>query len=136
MNQELYKKNPVLFFDGVCVLCNGFVDILLKLDVHHRLMFSSLQSESAKKFTPNSMSESMSTVVLWTEDKIYTESDAILQAFTIMGGGWSIMAIFKWIPKAVRDGIYRTIAKRRYRVFGKKNSCRLPSAEEKSWFLD
>lgn len=126
----------IIFFDGVCTLCNGFVDFVLKRDRKNQFHFSSLQSEFARKQLPI-QNQGLDSVVLMEDQKVYTRSTAILRILFELGGWWNIFAVLASIfPIWFRDVIYKFIADRRYQIFGKKDTCRLPTAAEKKLFLE
>ncbi len=131
------KEHPILLFDGVCNLCNGFVQFVIKRDPNGIFLFTALQSESGQsiqqEFGMNP--EDLNTVVLVEGDKVYTHSDVALQITRRLGGLWPALYIFKWIPKSIRDSIYNWVARNRYNWFGKKESCMIPTPELKSRFL-
>lgn len=130
-------NKPILLFDGVCNVCNASVDFVLRKDLSKSIMFASLQSDVGKKLltqyglNPNELS----TVVLIYKNQAFTKSSAVLQTAKIMGFPWNLSAIFFLIPKFVRDFFYTQFAKRRYRWFGKKETCRMPTPAEKLRFL-
>jgi predicted DCC family thiol-disulfide oxidoreductase YuxK len=128
--------NQIIFFDGVCVLCNGFVDFVLTRDKHRIFRFAPLQGETAKRMLPEIHTQDVSTVVLWNQGQISLRSDAALIILSQLGGFW-YFAKLGWIfPAVVRDGVYRFIASQRYKCFGKRDSCRLPKPDEREVFLD
>lgn len=129
-------KSQIIFFDGICNLCNGTVDFIIKRDKKNSFRFASLQSEIAESYLPDPMLSSLSSIVLYADGKLYTESDAAIYIAAQLGGIWSIFKIFFIVPKFLRDGIYRLISKNRYKWFGKRNTCRLPTAEESLRFLE
>jgi predicted DCC family thiol-disulfide oxidoreductase YuxK len=124
----------VIFFDGVCNLCNGFVDFLLSRDESRRFLFASLQGETAQAKLPK-QAESLKSVVLWTQGKAWEKSDAVLRILPQLGGPWRLISLFRFTPRFLRDWVYDRIAANRYRLFGRRESCRLPSPEEKARFL-
>ena len=127
----------LVFFDGVCNLCNGTVQFLLKKDKHQRLKFGSLQGEFAKKILPgyNIRPEVLTSIIFIHNNKAYTESTAVLEIFKVIGGFWSALYIFKIIPLFIRNGIYRIVARKRYNWFGKKETCMIPKPEYSYRFL-
>ncbi|MBC7465436.1 MAG: thiol-disulfide oxidoreductase DCC family protein [Bdellovibrio sp.] len=126
----------IIFFDGVCSLCNGFIDFILKRDQKKAFEFSSLQSQFARKILPP-QNLSLDSIVLLEDQKVYTNSTAVLRILFEIGGGWNLFAVLASIlPVWLRDRIYQTIARNRYKLFGKKDTCRLPSPEEKNRFLE
>jgi predicted DCC family thiol-disulfide oxidoreductase YuxK len=128
--------SPIIFFDGVCNLCNGFVDFLIRRDTQKKLSFASLQGETARENLPSEKIKSLSSVILWDNGVIYEESAAVLRVFFYLGGCWKLFLIFHVVPQALRDFVYRWVAKNRYHWFGQKETCRLPTDQEKSRFLD
>lgn len=125
-----------LFFDGYCTLCNNSVDFLMRVDKHQRLSFGSLQSETAERELPQELRESVDSVILKYNDRVFVKSDAALEVCRILGGGWHLFRIFKILPRSWRDAIYEWVARNRYRWFGKRETCRMPTPEEKARFVD
>ncbi|MBK7871682.1 MAG: thiol-disulfide oxidoreductase DCC family protein [Saprospiraceae bacterium] len=131
------RDKPILLFDGVCNLCNGFVQFVILRDPKAKFRFTALQSEVGQELLQEARmpTKDLSTVVLWENGKFYTHSDVPLRVAKGLGGWWSLLVIFRIIPKFVRDSIYNWIAKNRYRWFGKQESCMIPTPELKSRFL-
>jgi predicted DCC family thiol-disulfide oxidoreductase YuxK len=125
-----------LFFDGYCTLCNNSVDFLMRVDKRQRLSFGSLQSETAQRELPQELRESVDSVILKYNDRVFVKSDAALEVCRILGGGWHFFRIFKILPRSWRDAIYEWVARNRYRWFGKRETCRMPTPEEKARFVD
>jgi len=128
----------ILLFDGACVLCNGYVDWLLKRDKKDQFRFTAQQSESGQKLVKeHQMPTDLSTVSLLTPDgKVYTYSDVALEIMRILGGVYILAYAFKWVPRFLRDGIYKWIANNRYRWFGKReDACMLPDKDIRYKFL-
>ncbi|MBY0518755.1 MAG: DCC1-like thiol-disulfide oxidoreductase family protein [Bacteriovoracaceae bacterium] len=132
----MQEKNLILFFDGVCGLCNGLVDWLLPRDPRDRLRFATLQGTTAAKLLPPELVNDLDTVVVWHKGKILLRSDAILVCLSEIGGLWSLCSVLKIIPRPIRDAVYRLIAHYRYVWFGKRQTCRLPLPGERLKFLD
>ncbi len=126
----------IIYFDGICNLCNGFVDFVIKHDPEHKFHFASLQGPTAQKqLSPQDLG--LDSVVLSVDGKIYKKSKAVLLIFHELGFFYKIIGtIFSILPSAITDFIYDLIARNRYAFFGKKNSCRIPTTAEKSYFLD
>jgi predicted DCC family thiol-disulfide oxidoreductase YuxK len=136
-------SSPIVFYDGVCGLCNRLVQFLLKRDRHDRLRFASLQSEFAASLLKRHGLDSrdLDTVYLvldfkQSSERVLARSDAILYLLRQLGGVWGIAGLGRVLPKWVRDGIYKIIAGNRYRVFGKYDNCLLPEEEHRHKFLD
>jgi len=130
------KQNPVILFDGVCNLCNGTVDFLLKRDSKKQFRYSALQSETGKALIQKyQIPEQTDSVILIKLNKVYFESDAVIEISNLLPFPWRLGIIFQIIPKIIRDKIYRWIAKKRYQWFGKRKTCRIPTSEEKEFFM-
>ena len=123
---------PIVFFDGVCGFCNHTVDFLLRHDHHGALRYAPLQGETATQLLPASMREELKTLVLWTGgDHRYIRSAAAVRILWRLGGLWKLAAALLWvIPLPLRDLGYRFVARVRYRLFGQRETCRLPTPEE------
>ena len=126
----------IIFFDGVCNLCNAFVDFLIKRDKDHSFSFAPLQGETAQLKLPHGQPASLSSVVLWNQGEVLEKSDAALMILQQLGGFWWFMRVFWVMPKILRDLGYDFVAANRYRFFGKRETCRLPTPAEKARFLN
>ncbi|GJM35607.1 MAG: hypothetical protein DHS20C18_46080 [Saprospiraceae bacterium] len=133
----MLTDHPILLFDGVCNLCNGFVQFVIQRDPEAIFRFAPLQSEVGMQILrkANIPTDELSTVVLYQDDVIYTHSDVPLQVARKLGKGWQLLYIFRYLPKGFRDSIYRWVARNRYRWFGKRESCMMPTPDIKSRFL-
>ncbi|WP_421764756.1 thiol-disulfide oxidoreductase DCC family protein [Ekhidna sp.] len=131
-------EKPVIFFDGVCNLCNTSIQFIIKRDKKNRFLFSSLQSDYAKESLPNTLTEDqdLQSIILKKGNAITTKSSAVLIIAKSLSGGWPILYAFTIIPKFIRDWFYDIIARNRYKWFGKKDHCMIPSPELKSRFID
>jgi predicted DCC family thiol-disulfide oxidoreductase YuxK len=125
----------VIFFDGHCGLCNGFVDFMMKIDRRALFKFSPLQSDFAKKNLPSEDVEDLKSVVVLVNGKTYRKAKGVLMAITELGGIWKILGIFKLVPSVCLNFFYDIIAENRYQFFGKRDTCRLPTLEEKARFI-
>ena len=131
------KVMKIIFFDGVCGLCNRSVDFLMKHDTAQSLRYAPLQGEAAKEFLPSLHRRlPLSSMVYIDGEKIFTQSTAILLAASSLGGIYSLMRLFLLIPRFIRDRIYSWISQHRYQWFQKLDSCRLPTQKERALFLD
>lgn len=128
------SESPVLFFDGVCNLCNSSVQFILKKDKRKVIKFASLQSETAAEYLRDKLPLPDSIVFL-EKGKIYTESSAALKIAPYLSLPYRILLIFNIFPKFMRDSLYRYIAKNRYKWFGKKEECMLPTPDIANRFL-
>ncbi len=127
----------ILLFDGVCNLCNGFVQFMIKRDPKRKFTFASLQSESAQKLLARFglPKDDFDSFVLIKGDKYFLKSTAALTVLKELGGFWSLFYVFIVLPRRFRDFIYNTVAKSRYRIFGKRNECMMPTPELQSRFF-
>lgn len=139
MNQSDQSNSaPIVFFDGVCNLCAGSVQFVLKHEKQALLQFSSLQGKNATKILPRygvDPTEKQSLVVLHNQ-MIYQQSDAALFIAKGLRFPYRLTVYFSWIPKSIRDAVYRLIARNRYRWFGKKQECWLPDKNLAHRFLE
>jgi predicted DCC family thiol-disulfide oxidoreductase YuxK len=129
----------VILFDGVCNLCNSSVNFIIDRDTKNEFRFAALQSEVGQRLLssmPAASLKDFDSVVLIEGDRIYKKSTAALRIARSLKGIWSWLYIFILIPRFLRDPIYNLIANNRYRWFGKKDSCRIPTAELRSRFLE
>lgn len=135
-NHSLEKK--VIFFDGVCNLCNSSVQFVIKRDPEKRFFFAALQSEYAKSnLSSNLANESnLQSIVLLKEGKTLTKSTAALSIAKELSGLWPILYLFVIIPRPLRDSIYDLIGRNRYKWFGKQDHCMIPTKELKDRFYD
>lgn len=131
---ELHKAK-IVFFDGVCHLCNGFVDSMITLDTNHTFYFAPLQGETAQKLLPAQDRAQLNSVIYYESEKLFYSSTAILKILIGLGGVFRIFNFFWAIPRPLRDLIYGFVARNRYRWFGEREFCRLPKPEERSYLL-
>ncbi|HEY5969496.1 MAG TPA: thiol-disulfide oxidoreductase DCC family protein [Chitinophagaceae bacterium] len=131
------NNNPVILFDGVCNLCSGSVQFILKRDKEKKFSFASLQSNYGKGLLKqlDLPTDTFNSFILYEKGKIHTRSAAALKMFEQLKG-WGWVKIFWIVPKFIRDAIYNLIAKNRYKWFGKKEECWLPTPDLKARFLD
>lgn len=128
----------IIFFDGVCNLCNGMVQFTITHDPEHRFRFASLQSQLAKDMLlPLGIDPGQkASFVLLDDGKIYQRSTAALCVARRLNGLWPLLYGLIIIPKFIRDAVYDYVARNRYRWFGKQESCWVPTPELKELFLD
>ena len=136
--KHINQSDSIILFDGVCNLCNGYINFIIKRMKSNSVKFGTLQSASGQELLEkNGMSKTtLDTVVLVQNGKLYTKSDVALKIAKEMKGGWPVFSVFSILPKFLRDAIYDIISKNRYRWFGKQDSCMIPTPELKSLFLD
>jgi predicted DCC family thiol-disulfide oxidoreductase YuxK len=119
-------EQPVILFDGVCNLCNGTVDFLMKRDHKKQFRFASLQSETGEFLRRKYwISKDLDSVILIKSDIVYFKSDAALEIAGMLPYPLKMAAFLKIIPKKLRDKMYDWIAKNRYRWFGQRETCRV-----------
>jgi len=127
-------SKPVVFFDGVCHLCNGFVDWVVARDPEQRILFAPLQGATAEKTLTKDQRQGLSSVLVLSQNEIFEKSSAVLLVFEQLPGyRWT--RVFKLIPPFLRDLVYDWVARNRYAWFGKSETCRLPTPNEKSALL-
>jgi predicted DCC family thiol-disulfide oxidoreductase YuxK len=134
MDREI--PSSIVFFDGVCNLCNALVDFLVRHDRRRVLRFASLQGNTARELLGPGAGENLSSVVFYQNGSISTESLAVIRILSRLGGPWGLLSLLRVIPSFLRDPIYGFVARNRYRWFGKRETCRLPSPDERALFLD
>lgn len=126
-------ETQILLFDGVCNLCISIVQFIIKRDPKGKFKFASLQSESGqallKKF--GLPTNDIDSIVFINGDKYYLKSSAGLHVLKELGGVWKLFYVFIIFPGPLRDFMYNTIAKTRYRIFGKRDTCMVPTTEIK-----
>jgi predicted DCC family thiol-disulfide oxidoreductase YuxK len=128
---------PVLLFDGVCNLCNSSVQWVIEHDPRAQFRFASLQSEAGQALLRQHQlpTDELNTVVLVDAGRAYTRSDVPLQIVGKLGGAWPLLTVFRIVQRPLRNAVYDWIARNRYRWFGKKEACWLPTPDLKARFL-
>jgi len=128
----------IILFDGVCNLCSGFVQFVLPRDEEGKYRFASLQSDAGQALLAeyDLPSDELESVVLIEDGESYVKSSAIIQIATGLGGAYRLLSPFRYLPRSVRDRIYDFVADNRYRWFGKKDQCMMPSGDVESRFLE
>lgn len=127
--------NPVIIFDGHCRLCHWSVQFVLRHDHKRLFRFATLDSDFAKELAAKDLAVGGDSVLLWDNNRLYERSTAVIQMLRLLGGFWQLNAVWLIIPAFVRNWGYDLIARNRYRVFGKFDSCPLPSPESQARFL-
>lgn len=133
----LPTSNPVVLFDGVCNFCNGAVNFLIRQDGEGSLRYAALQSDAGQQLLQQyGLPEAnFNSFVLIKEGKVYQRSGAALKLLPYLPWYWQWANIGWLLPPSLRDGIYNLIAKNRYRWFGKKEACMVPTPEVRQRFL-
>lgn len=134
----LENKSPIILFDGICVFCNYWVNLAIRKDRKKHLKFAALQSETASRLLKKYglHTSRISSVILIEKGKAYTQSSAALRACRYLNGGWKFFYGLLIIPKFIRDFFYNIIARNRYRWFGKKDNCMIPTPDIRERFLE
>lgn len=128
---------PIIFYDDVCVMCNGFVNLVLRIDRRQQFLFAPLGGETSRKILPPLPADPAQWSMIYVDETgIHDQSDASLEVYRRLGGIWWLLSLGQLFPRWIRNPVYRVIAKNRYRWFGKRDTCRLPTAEEKARFLE
>ena len=131
-------RAPLILFDGVCNLCNGWVRFVIRRDPTGVFRFASQQSPFGQALIQEHLAGAgqLSTIILIADGSVYTESEAILQICARLRSPWSWIPLLRIIPRQARDTCYRFVVRHRYRWFGRTETCQLPSADVKSRFIE
>jgi predicted DCC family thiol-disulfide oxidoreductase YuxK len=122
----------VLFFDGDCAFCARSIRRVAALDKEARISFAPLQGELARElgFRHYAAADGGTMVVLRESDgRVFTHSDGWIELANALGGWWKVLTVVRWIPRPLRDLVYNFVARHRYRIFGRRDSCALPDPE-------
>lgn len=127
-----------MLFDGVCNLCNGVVRFIIARDPQARFRFAPLQAAEALDLSavPLPVKGDPETIIYLRKGHVYQRSDAALLIAKDLGGIWSSLILFWPVPRILRDSVYRFIARRRYKIFGRKEQCMVPLPEWRQRFLN
>jgi predicted DCC family thiol-disulfide oxidoreductase YuxK len=132
----LRTERPIIFFDGVCAMCNRFVDGVLRADRRGVFRFAPLQGETARALLPPLTTDPAEWSVIYLDEHgRHDQSEAALAVCRRLGGAWRLLGLARLVPRPLRDALYRVVARHRYRWFGRRPACRVPSAEERGRFL-
>lgn len=135
MGKEEFKDRNILFFDGVCHLCNSFVDSIITQDKNHVFQFAPLQGTTAELLLNAQDRNTLESVIYYEAGEVFRRSDAVLKILTKLGGPYLLLKGAWLLPRFLRDGAYNFVARRRYRWFGEREFCRLPTPEERAYLL-
>ncbi|HVE59515.1 MAG TPA: thiol-disulfide oxidoreductase DCC family protein [Pyrinomonadaceae bacterium] len=127
--------SAIILFDGVCNFCDGSVNFIIEHDKKNYFKFAPLQSEAGQKYVEKFGLSAIDSVILVENEKVYTHSTAALKVAGNLGGIWSLFYAFIIIPKPIRDFFYKLFARYRYKLFGKKDECMIPTPEVRAKFL-
>ena len=131
----------LILFDGVCNLCNGFVQFVIRHDAAGRFRFAALQSEAGQAVLAAHGADAAAvaaepdSVLLQLNGRLYSHSEAVLRIAQGLGWPWRALLLGRLLPRPWRDAAYRFVARHRYRWFGRQESCWLPTPELKARFL-
>ena len=128
----------IVIFDGVCNLCEFSVNFIYERDRKGKFTFTPAQSPLGQKLLQKYQinTDKLDTVVLVKHDRVYSRSTAAFKIAEELDPPWNTLQFFSWLPLAIRDYLYDWIARNRYKWFGKKESCMIPTKELKSRFLE
>jgi predicted DCC family thiol-disulfide oxidoreductase YuxK len=131
-------NNPIILFDGVCNLCNRSIQVIIKNDRKKFFRFASLQGKLGQEVLKKHQlqTDQLHSFILLEGDHIYTKSTGALRIFRELGGGWKLLYGFMIIPRFIRDAVYNFVSRNRYKWYGKREECMLPTPELKERFLD
>lgn len=127
--------SAIILFDGVCNFCDASVNFIIEHDKKDYFRFTPLQSEIGQEFVKKFSLSGIDSVILVENDKAYAHSTAALKIARRLGGIWSVLYAFIIIPRPIRDFFYKLFAKNRYKFFGKKDECMIPTPEVRAKFL-
>lgn len=133
-----FENKKIIFFDGYCHLCDGFIQFIMKVQNKNKdsIFFSPLQGVTAGYLLSPEHTKNISSIVYYKNNTVFTESSAVIEILFDTTYIYFWIKISKLIPKLIRDTIYKKVAKNRYKWFGKSDVCRLPTPEEKKFFLE
>lgn len=135
-NVEEGKK--IILFDGICNLCNGAIQFIIKRDKKDVFRYAALQSELGEQLTGERGIDTTkvdSFILIEPGMAYFIKSDAALEIANDFGGLWGLFQVFKWIPSSIRNVIYDFVARNRYKWFGRKDQCMIPTPELQAKFL-
>ena len=135
--QNSSEKKSIILFDGMCNFCNTSVNKIIKYDKKNVFKFAAIQSDAGKKLLTELSIDTLKidSILLIEKNTLFTKSTAVLKIAKQLSGLYKLGYAFIIIPPFIRDTIYDFIAKNRYKWFGKKEACRIPSKEERNKFL-
>ena len=138
MDREMPDDASIVLFDGVCNLCSGFVQFVYPRDPEGKYRFASLQSDVGQALLAEHdlPTDELESIVLIEDGESYVKSAAVIQIATGLGGAYRLLSPFRYVPAAVRDRVYDFVADHRYKWFGKKDRCMMPSGDVQSRFLE
>jgi predicted DCC family thiol-disulfide oxidoreductase YuxK len=138
MSPDIPDGEAVILFDGVCNLCSGFVQFVLPRDTEEKYRFASLQSDAGQALLAEHdlPTDELESVVLIEGGESYVKSAAVIRIAADLGGAYRLLSPFRYLPRGIRDRAYDFVADHRYRWFGKKDRCMMPSEDVQPRFLE
>ena len=138
MTASIPDEDPIVLFDGVCNLCNGFVQFIAPRDDAERFHFASLQSDVGQELLAahDLPTDELQSVVLVQGEEAYVKSGAVIRIASQLGGFYRLLSPTRYLPRIVRDTAYDLVANNRYRIFGKKDRCEIPDGDVGSRFIE
>jgi len=128
--------SSIVLFDGVCNFCNDSVNFIIRHDRDNKFKFATLQSDIGQELRAEyNVGEDIDSIVLIENDQAFTHSTAGLRIAKALGGIWSLGYVYIIVPAVIRDWVYKLFAKYRYRIFGKKEVCMIPTPDVRERFL-
>lgn len=138
MIRSNHLNEPIVFFDGNCVLCSSSVHWVLQKERNHYLKFAALQSDFTDQFLAEiklDKNQLPDSILFWNDQQMYIKSEAAFKIAEYLKFPWSFIRVFRFLPKRLNNFFYDIIARNRYKWFGKRNNCFIPSDGEKYRFL-
>ncbi|MDQ2049998.1 DCC1-like thiol-disulfide oxidoreductase family protein [Natronolimnohabitans sp. A-GB9] len=138
MATDVPEDAPIVLFDGVCNLCHGFVQFIVPRDSEAQFYFASLQSDVGQELLADHGLEDydLESVVLIEGDDCYVKSGAVIRIAQHLGGIYRLLGPFRYLPRRLRDWVYDLVAEHRYRIFGKKEQCMMPTGNVQERILE
>jgi predicted DCC family thiol-disulfide oxidoreductase YuxK len=138
MAREIPDEGAIILFDGVCNLCSGFVQFVVPRDPEGKYRFASLQSEVGRELLAEHdlPTDELESIVLIEDGESHVKSAAVIRIASDLGGRYRLLSPFRYVPAALRDRVYDFVADNRYRWFGKKDQCLMPSGDVESRFIE
>lgn len=126
----------ILFFDGICHLCNGYINFLIRLDTQNVMFYSALQGKKATEVLTDSQRLNLKSILYFKNGQILEKSSAVIESLSDVSAWFFWIKILYVIPAFIRNFVYDLVAENRYKLFGKNDLCRIPTAEERKYLLD
>ncbi|MBC7753311.1 MAG: DUF393 domain-containing protein [Moraxellaceae bacterium] len=126
----------ILFFDGVCHLCNGYINFLIRMDTQKVIYYSALQGQKAIDLLSPAQRTDLKSILYYKHEKVLEKSTAVIESLADVSSWFFWIRIFYVIPAFIRNLIYDIVAQNRYHLFGKSELCRIPTPEERKYLLD